>query len=137
MKTRVEETTERHQKGYNCAQAVACTYCDLVGVSEDMMFRMTEGYGSGMGCMDGTCGAVSGAIALAGMKNSLGCENPTSKKETYQLAGEILKQFEKKNGSVICRNLKGIDTNQALRSCGDCIKDAAELAEKILFTEEK
>lgn len=30
MKTRVEETITRHNKGYNCAQAVACTYCDLV-----------------------------------------------------------------------------------------------------------
>ena len=35
MDTRVEKTIERHKKGYNCAQAVACTYCDLVGVDEE------------------------------------------------------------------------------------------------------
>ena len=34
METRVEKTIERHNKGYNCAQAVACTYCDLVGMDE-------------------------------------------------------------------------------------------------------
>ena len=30
MKSRVEETIARHDKGYNCAQAVVCTYCDLL-----------------------------------------------------------------------------------------------------------
>ena len=53
MSTRTEKTQELHSKGYNCAQAVACAYCDLVGVSEDEIFRMTEGYGLGMGCMEG------------------------------------------------------------------------------------
>ena len=70
MKTRVEETTKRHQSGYNCAQAVACTYCDLVGMDEATMFRITEAMGLGMGNMEGTCGAVSGACILAGLKNS-------------------------------------------------------------------
>lgn len=51
MDTRVEKTIERHKKGYNCAQAVACTYCDLVGVDEETMFKMTEALGLGMGCM--------------------------------------------------------------------------------------
>ena len=35
MESRIEETEKRHNKGYNCAQAVACTYCDLVGVDEE------------------------------------------------------------------------------------------------------
>ena len=51
MKTRVEETIKRHDKGYNCAQAVACTYCDLVGMDEETMFKLTEGFGAGMGGM--------------------------------------------------------------------------------------
>ena len=53
METRVEKTQELHDRGYNCAQAVGCAYCDLVGISEDEMFRMLEGYGLGMGCMEG------------------------------------------------------------------------------------
>ena len=36
------------------------------------MFKLAEGFGLGMGCMDGTCGAVSGAVAIAGMCNSTG-----------------------------------------------------------------
>ena len=29
MESRVEKAAERKMCGYNCAQAVACTYCDL------------------------------------------------------------------------------------------------------------
>jgi len=133
MDTRVEQALENHKNGYNCAQAVACTYCDIAGIDEDLMFKMIEGFGAGMGSMECTCGAVSGAIALAGMKNSNGSDNPTSKAGTYQISKEILKKFEKMNGSVICRELKGIDTKKVLRSCDGCIRDAAGIIEEILF----
>ena len=43
METRVDKVAEKHKSGYNCAQAVACAYCDLVGIDEETMFRMTEG----------------------------------------------------------------------------------------------
>lgn len=137
MKTRVEETIKRHDTGYNCAQAVACTYCDLVGIDEALMFKITEALGAGMGGMEGTCGAVSGACVLAGMKTSTGnLEKPDSKAASYKLSREILKQFKEQNKSVTCRELKGVGTGKVLRACDDCIKDAAALAEKILFSEE-
>lgn len=137
MKTRVDETITRHDKGYNCAQAVACTYCDLVGVEEEVMFKMTEGLGLGMGGMEGTCGAVSGACVLAGMKRSSGnTEHPDSKTETYKLSREIVKRFAEQNQSVVCKELKGVETGKVLRSCGDCIKDAALIAEHVLFEEQ-
>lgn len=61
METRVEKAIEKRDRGYNCAQAVACTYCDLVGLDEKTMFKVIEGFGSGLANMHGTCGAVSGA----------------------------------------------------------------------------
>ena len=136
MQTRVEETIMRHDKGYNCAQAVACTYCDLVGVEEEVMFKMTEALGLGMGGMEGTCGAVTGACVLAGMKRSSGnLEHPDSKAESYKLSREIVKRFQAQNQSVVCKNLKGVETGKVLRSCPDCIKDAAFIAEQVLFEE--
>ena len=136
MKTRIEDTIKRHDKGYNCAQAVACTYCDLVGVEEETMFRMTEGLGLGMGCMEGTCGAVSGACVLAGMKCSSGnLEKPDSKAASYKLSKEIVQQFEERTGAVACRELKGIETGKVLCTCAECIRNAAAITEKVLFTE--
>ena len=137
MQTRVEDTIKRHNKGYNCAQAVACTYCDLVGVDEETMFKMTEALGLGMGGMQGTCGAVTGACVLAGMKASTGnMEQTNSKMNSYQLAREITNRFQEQNGSLVCKELKGVETGEMLRSCPNCIKDAAGLVEQVLFTEE-
>ena len=47
MESRINQCIERHNRGYNCAQSVACTYCDLVGVDEETMFKATEGFGLG------------------------------------------------------------------------------------------
>ena len=70
MEDRKQKAIENHNKGYNCGQAVACAYCDVVGVDEETAFKMTEGLGLGMGCMEGTCGAITGAITILGFKNS-------------------------------------------------------------------
>jgi len=134
METRVAKTLENHKKGYNCCQAVACAYSDLVGMDEETMFKAGEAFGAGMGGMQATCGAVSGAVLLAGLKNSSGdLKNPTSKGATYKLSKEIVARFREKNGSVICKELKGMDTGCPLRSCDGCIEDAAAIAEAVLF----
>lgn len=89
-----------------------------------------------MGGMQATCGAVSGAVMLAGLKNSCGdLEAPVSKGKTYQISKQLVEAFQKKNGSLVCKELKGVETGCPLRSCNDCIADAAELAEQILFAE--
>ena len=49
-------------------------------------FAAAEGFGLGMGGMEATCGAVSGAVMLAGFKNSCADpKNPKIKAATYQL----------------------------------------------------
>lgn len=133
MESRVKKANELHQKGYNCAQAVACAYCDLVGVDEETMFKLSEGFGAGMGGMEGTCGAVSGAVLLAGMHNSRGKELHNSKGSTYQLSKAVRQAFMERNSSVVCKELKGVETKKVLRSCDGCIEDAASIVEKLLF----
>lgn len=138
MQSRIDKCTEKHQAGYNCAQAVACVYADLVGMDEETMFKVTECLGLGQGAMLGTCGAVAGACVLAGMKNSCGdLQNPNSKGATYKLGKEITETFKAQNGSIICKEIKGVETGKVLRSCPDCIRDAAALAEKILFADQQ
>ena len=133
MSDRIERVIKNHDKNYNCAQSVACAYCDLVGVDEKTMFRACEGFGLGDGCMEGTCGAVSGAVALAGFKNSTAnLEKPSSKSDTYKLCSQMVKKFKEKNGSITCKDLKGIESGNVLRSCKGCMEDAAALVEEIL-----
>ena len=134
MDSRIKDTIVRHDKGFNCAQAVACTYCDLLGYKEEDIFRMTEGFGLGMGCMAGTCGALSGAVLLAGLKNSDGQINaPKTKGKTYKLSRQLLERFQECCGSTICAELKGVTTGTPVHSCADCIMDAAAIVENVLF----
>lgn len=134
MESRIDQCTMRHNMGFNCAQAVACTYADLVGVDEETMFRATEGLGLGMGGMEGTCGALSGACVLAGFKNSGGdLQTPVTKGQTYQLSRELVRRFRERNGVTACKDLKGVETGVAVRPCPLCITDAAEFVEAVLF----
>ena len=97
------------------------------------MFKAGEAFGLGMGNMEGTCGAIAGAVILAGFKNSsANLEKPNSKASTYKLSAAILEAFEEKNGATLCHVIKGRDTGNVLRSCSGCIEDAAQIAEDIL-----
>ena len=42
MSTKAEQAITFHDKGYNCAQAVACSFCKEFGVDEEEMFRIAE-----------------------------------------------------------------------------------------------
>lgn len=133
MSERVEKALENHKKGYNCAQAVACAYCDLLGVEENEAFKMTEAFGFGMGTM-GTCGAVSAMAALIGMKISDGnLDKPGTKKQCYKTMKEMTNQFQEMNQSILCSELKGVDSGSPLRSCDGCIEDAARIIERVLL----
>ena len=133
MSDRVKKAIAYHDRNFNCCQSVACAYCDLLGVDEATMFKAAEAFGLGMGGMEGTCGAIAGAVLLAGFKNSTAnLEKPDSKASTYKLSAKILKAFEEKNGATLCHVLKGRDTGVILRSCPGCIEDAAQIAEDIL-----
>lgn len=133
MGNRTDKAAELHNKGYNCAQAVACSFCDEFGIDEAAMFRLTEGMGLGMGCMEGTCGAVNGAVTILGLLNSsANLEKPDSKGQTYKLSKELVETFKNKNKSIVCKDLKGVETGEVLRGCPGCIEDAVIILEKIL-----
>lgn len=136
MSERVRRAMEYRKKGYNCSQAVIGAFCEELGLEPALAFRLSEGFGAGMGDAGSTCGAVSGAIMAAGMKNSLGPQRPVTKASTYKLAGEIRKQFENMNGSTVCHELKGAGTGNVLRSCDGCIEDAIRITEAILYNDE-
>lgn len=126
MESRVKEAERRKACDYNCAQAVACTYCDLVGIEEETAKNLTQGFAVGMGgSMEATCGALIGAVNVLGLIN----KNP---QKTMKSARKMIDAFKQQNGTVVCRELKGIDDGIVKRECIDCVKDAATLLEKEL-----
>ena len=134
MATRVDAVHERHDRGYNCAQAVACAYADEAGIPEEVVFRACEGLGLGMGCKEGTCGALAGAIVVAGlMRSTAQLDAPSSKLGTYELAARMTERFESHCGSLVCRELRGEDSGAPLMPCRDCITEGARIVEDMVF----
>lgn len=127
-----KKAVENHEHGYNCAQAVACAFAEDLGMDEKTVFKMMEGFGFGMGTM-GTCGAVSAMAAIAGLAESDGnLESPSTKVNAYKAMKAMTREFKEMNQSVICREIKGIDTGKVLRSCNGCVEDAANIIDAYL-----
>ena len=130
---REEIASALHKQGYNCAQAVACAFSDILNADADTVYRIAEGFGGGMGNNEGVCGAVSAAVIIAGLMNSNGINEPSNKMNTYRVSSSLTEKFKAKNGSVICKELKCGENGKPLRSCPGCIEDAVKLLEDIIF----
>lgn len=131
--TKVELAAAKHESGYNCAQAVACSFAEEVGMDESLLYKVCEGFGGGLGCAKGQCGALSGAVVLAGIINSDGDINhpAQTKAATTKLSKAMLESFVDKTGAIICRDLKGA-TGMPATPCADCITYAVQAVEEVL-----
>ena len=128
IEERVAGIKDKHTRGYNCAQIVLCSYAEELGIDEETLFRISEGFGAGMGGMMQTCGAVTAMFMALGLANSSGdLQACDTKPQTMKKVRELAAEFEKKNGSIVCRELKGIDTGKVLRSCDGCIEDGIRI----------
>lgn len=126
MESKIEEAVEKKRCGaYNCAQAVACTYADVVGADELTVKAVTSGFGTGMGTMEGTCGAIIGASVILGLKIN-------DRVKSRAAVKNIMTRFKEMNGSTVCGELKGLSTGSQLRDCNGCVGDAAMLLEEYI-----
>jgi C_GCAxxG_C_C family probable redox protein len=111
---------------WNCCQAVVRAFADTLDMPVDKLMQLSAGFGSGMGTMEGTCGAIAGAIVVAGLR--------TGGNGTMSLSRKILPRFKELCGATICRDLKGIGTGKILCSCENCVRNAVLAAEEALET---
>ena len=117
------EYAARRKKEMNCCQAVLVAFADRLVKNEDDLLRLGSGFGSGMATMEGTCGALVGAIMVSSLLSAEG--------EARNNSRAIMSRFKELcGGATICRDLKGIDTGKVLCSCEDCVRNA------VLATEE-
>ena len=110
----------------NCCQAVVRAFADTVSLDEATLTSLAAGFGSGMGTMEGSCGALVGAVMVAGLR--------TGGSGTMALSRRILPRFKELCGATICRDLKGIGTGKILCSCENCVRNAVLAAEEALET---
>lgn len=144
-KSKVNDAVACFKNGFNCAQAVAATYCGEFGVDEKTGLLTACGFGGGMGRLQETCGAVSGAYIIIGLKYGKYLkEDDAAKEKTYETVREFTRLFEARNKTTCCRELLGVDlingdkqlaSQQIKTVCPKMVQDAAEILESMLFPE--
>ncbi len=110
-----KRASDTFAQGYSCSQAVLSSRCEKYGLDQKTALTITAGFGGGMGRTAGTCGAVTGAIAIIGLHaGSDRAGDSAAKENTYRIVREFMAGFEGEFGSVICKELLGCDiSNQA------------------------
>ena len=109
IEEREQKAGELFKSGYNCCQAVAMTFADVIGLPEDEVARLTSGFGGGMGRMREVCGTVSAMTLVAGaMIPANDVTDKAAKTANYALVQEMAGEFRRMNGSIICRELLGL-----------------------------
>lgn len=129
MESRIQIAAEKKRcNSHNCAQAILHTYADVAGISEEVAMNIAGAFGGGMGCMEGTCGALVGAGLVVGLVNK-------DKAKSMKQMRQMMTKFQERNGATQCKLLKGIGTRVVLRECPLCVADAAEFLEELIQQE--
>lgn len=151
MESRVEEVVKTFESGYTCAQAVFATYADLFGMDRETALRLSSPMGGGIGRMREVCGAVSSMALLAGLKQgNTDPSNEEGKESIYLLTRQLAQRFREKHGTIICRELLGIQGMEesarpsartkeyySKRPCSRLVATAGEIIEEMLLKEQE
>lgn len=108
--SRAETAKKQFEKGFHCAPAVLSTYSEQFGLEKALALKIASGFGAGIGRMGRTCGAVTGALMVIGLKHGqVNLADEEASQRTYTLAEEFIGRFTKLHGSTECKELIGYD----------------------------
>jgi len=140
-----KKSTNYFNSTFNCAQSTAVVFSDEAGLSEELILKALTGFGGGLAAMQKTCGAVTGAYFIIGLKNGKYQISDTSSKDiTYKMIRKFNKEFTQRFGSLECLDLVGCnwsteegrrkytETNLRKHVCEKCVAGAVEILEKLL-----
>lgn len=140
-----QKARQLFKSGYNCAQSVFCAFAQDFGLDFETALKLSSSFGGGMGRLREVCGAVSAMFMIAGLKYGYSMNNDdTVKEKHYTLIQKLAKDFEKQNGSIICRDLLGLDVKTdsptpqkrteeyyKTRPCEELVASACKIIEKL------
>jgi C_GCAxxG_C_C family probable redox protein len=133
------------KEGFSCSQAVLAAYGEQFDLKQELALRVAGAFGGGMGRMGETCGAVTGAIMVLGMKfGSTTAGDLKARENAYAVVREFVHRFKGRNVSTLCRELLDCDisTPEGMKrakeeglikqACPKFVKDAAEILDQLL-----
>jgi len=140
-----ERAVALFKEGFNCSQAVLAAYCEQFELKQELALRVAGAFGGGMGRMGETCGAVTGAIMVVGLKfGSTTAGDLKARENAYAVVREFVHRFKGRNVSVLCRDLLDCDIStpegmkrareegRIKKTCPKFVKDAAEILDQLI-----
>ena len=125
---KVQKAIDYFKEGFSCSQAVLAAFCEPLGLDRTTALKISQSFGGGMAHMGETCGAVTGALMVIGLKHGrTRADDDRAKEKTYELVQELVEKFRSEHGSIVCKELLGYDISK-----DEELKDAQE---KQLFDE--
>jgi C_GCAxxG_C_C family probable redox protein len=141
---RMDEAVDCFCRGAACSQAIVGTYGPLVGLVREQGIRLSCGFAGGMRLAQ-TCGAVTGAFMVLGLKHAgPNCDQRDGRENVYAAIRDFAARFQQRNHTVVCKELLGCDIStpqgaqQATKEglfrsiCPRLVQDAAEILEEML-----
>lgn len=132
-------------EGFSCSQAILSTFGEELNLDKNTAMKIADGFGGGMGRMALTCGAVTGAFMVIGVKyGRISADDREAKQKTTQLVRKFTKKFKEKNKTIVCKELMECDisTEEGFKQakehnlistlCPKFVADAVEILEEIL-----
>ena len=145
METNQAKAIAAFKSGLNCAQSVVVAFAEDLNFDRNIASNTAVGFGGGMGRLQETCGAVTGAFMVLGMYNSQKCQdNLALKNATYPMIRQFDAQFKSIHQTTNCRALLQCDLSSeeghALavenklfeKICEKCIVDAVGIVEELI-----
>lgn len=141
--SRPQQVVAAFESGFNCSQAILCSYGPDHGLSPLHALQVASGFGGGMARGD-TCGAVTGALMVLGLRyGPQDTSDKAANADVYSKIADFCAKFESRCGSVTCRELLGCDlstpegmdhakSNDLFRTiCPKMVEEAADIIEEM------
>jgi C_GCAxxG_C_C family probable redox protein len=142
---KTEEAKKQFEKGFSCAPSVLSAYSEQLGLEKALALKIACGFGGGIGRMGKTCGAVTGAIMVIGLKHGQAdVADEESRQETHKLVKKFIDKFTALHGSIECRELIGYDLSNSAglrlaresgvfqNKCPGFVYDSARILEDVM-----
>lgn len=108
--TFAEDARANFAQGYSCSQSVLAAFAPEFGLDRETALRLAGAFGGGMARAGETCGAVSGALMVIGLRyGQVTIDDRPAKEQTYGTAQAFMARFRALHGALKCRELLGYD----------------------------